>query len=769
MIRFITLFIVVLAAFVFAGEGNFNYYGQFGFHKTQSAQTLGHGRFGVGLFGEGTGLHDMIGTTPGCNHGQIAFARTGEEERTCYDLGATYMGMNAYPFISLGLSEYFDFGISMPVYGEIIQIDHPRDGGNTVGLGDVQILTKWRVPLDDSPFDFALIIGASLGTGFNDYYRLWIRDPSFLNLSEDSTAKTKTYAYTNGNPIFKVGGAATLDFNRLRAEIPVLVHLNYFYRMALGSNGGDYPRVMSFSTAVEWTPIRFISLLGELYMDMPSAFPKINNLTEEDYAATSTLTFGTAFHFSKYVDLQLGFQMLAGDSKKYIDSLAVPIDNSKNLYGYYSASLIPKYLAYGGLTFKIFAIEPEHEEEETRNPDTDGDGVCDPWVARENKQRDYIRYCKGIDLCPYEEGPIENKGCPEEEAEEDAPTIMFDASEESISSGQSINLRWVVANASEVRIDGIGDVDAEGRKRIWPKETTKYTLTAIGPGGKKTKTIEVVVESAPGPSIVFNANQDAVQKGQLVTLTWMVSEATQVNIEGIGKVDLKGSRRVKPEDVGITTFTLTATGPGGTKTESIEIEVLAGPLPTILFTASAETIQSGQTVTLNWQVSNAANVSIEGIGKVPAKGTKRMKPTESAVYTLTAVGDGGTQTATVEVEVEAPVIEDRVNLKGVTFGSGNATLTPNAKKVLDDIAEQLKASPRVKIEIQGHTDNQGNSKANQDLSERRAKAVVGYLAIQGVPMSRMRAVGFGQDSPIADNKTKEGRELNRRIEMIKVD
>jgi len=116
-----------------------------------------------------------------------------------------------------------------------------------------------------------------------------------------------------------------------------------------------------------------------------------------------------------------------------------------------------------------------------------------------------------------------------------------------------------------------------------------------------------------------------------------------------------------------------------------------------------------------------------------------------------------------------PVIEARVNLQGVTFGSGNATLTANAEKILDGVAEQLLANPKVKIEIQGHTDNQGNPATNKDLSERRAKAVVGYLATKGVKITRMKAVGYGQDVPIANNNTANGRELNRRIEMVRVD
>jgi outer membrane protein OmpA-like peptidoglycan-associated protein len=390
-------------------------------------------------------------------------------------------------------------------------------------------------------------------------------------------------------------------------------------------------------------------------------------------------------------------------------------------------------------------------------------------VRQTGREREFSSVCTGLDRCPYDPGPIENRGCPEEEEEDgEEPTIIFNVSQESIIAGQFTTLSWITTNATEVEIEGLGVVSAKGSKKVKPSETTTYTITATGPGGSKTETLEVIVESGEGPSIIFNANQESVQSGQTVTLTWMVSDATEVSIEGIGTVPAKGSRKVKVFET--TTYTLTAVGEGGTRTEAVEVLVESAPLPVIIFTASSESVQKGQNVTLNWNVTNATEVKLEGIGVVQAQGSRKVKMTESRTFTLTATNQGGKQTATVEVEVDdPPPIEKKVNLKGVNFLSGKSELTLDAKRVLDDVVEQLLASPEVKIEIHGHTDNQGSEKSNQDLSERRAKAVVGYLASKGVRANRMRALGFGQDSPIADNATASGREQNRRIEMIRVD
>jgi outer membrane protein OmpA-like peptidoglycan-associated protein len=764
--KIFALFFAVIALSAHAGEGNMNYYGQLGVHKTQSAQTLGHGRFGVGFFLEGATAMDFVKDKKFVKDKEFCK----EEENPCIYKMTSYVGMNGYPFLSLGLSDIFDFSIGIPLYGEYLKTEDSKGEEkdlSAAGPGNLFISTKLRAPFGEKfPLDLALMIGFGISTGREDYGRVndygpWVHDPMFLGVGEDMKSpilagEGKASTYTNTNSFAKLGIALTFDFGRIKANVPVLFHFNYAYRMSLGDSADLYSNIHSISAALEWTPIKFISLFGEYYNDMPIKNPANSNGTD-----LSTVSFGTSFHLGKTVDLQLGVQKFTGDPGKYIDNLTINMGNGERAS--YSARLIPNCIIFGGLTVKLFTTEQEY-----RNPDTDGDGVCDPWVAETGKQREFLNTCKGIDLCPYVPGPLENKGCPVETVESDVPVIIFTAMPDVVQKGESVTLRWQVTNATEVSIEGIGEVPVNGSKKVKPTENTTYVLTANGDGGTRNSTVEVEIASGPVPTIIFTASPESVQKGQTVTLRWQVTNATGVSMEGVGEVQAVGFRKVKPTEN--TTFTLTAVGDGGTHTATAEVEVAAGPLPSILFSANPETVQAGQPVTLKWQVTNATEVSIEGIGNVSYKGSKQVKPTESTVFTLTAVGDGGTQTETAEVEVTAaPVIEARVNLQGVTFGSGNATLTPNAKKVLDGVAEQLLANPKVKIEIQGHTDNQGKPAANKELSERRAKAVVGYLALKGVKSSRMSAVGFGQDVPIADNKTADGRELNRRIEMIRVD
>lgn len=100
----------------------------------------------------------------------------------------------------------------------------------------------------------------------------------------------------------------------------------------------------------------------------------------------------------------------------------------------------------------------------------------------------------------------------------------------------------------------------------------------------------------------------------------------------------------------------------------------------------------------------------------------------------------------------------------VKFGFNKAELTPAGKEVLDNFLSQLKAeNQNVYIEIQGHTDNVGAEEYNLKLGEERAEVVRRYLAQNGIPLHRINTISYGEDRPIADNKTREGRSQNRRV------
>lgn len=107
--------------------------------------------------------------------------------------------------------------------------------------------------------------------------------------------------------------------------------------------------------------------------------------------------------------------------------------------------------------------------------------------------------------------------------------------------------------------------------------------------------------------------------------------------------------------------------------------------------------------------------------------------------------------------------------RNLNFRVGSASLLPSSYPVLNDIAASLQKYPEVKLEVRGYTDVSGSAEKNLLLSAQRAQSVVDYLVAQGVAVDRLKAVGLGNSEPIADNSTNEGRVLNRRVEIKRVD
>jgi outer membrane protein OmpA-like peptidoglycan-associated protein len=115
------------------------------------------------------------------------------------------------------------------------------------------------------------------------------------------------------------------------------------------------------------------------------------------------------------------------------------------------------------------------------------------------------------------------------------------------------------------------------------------------------------------------------------------------------------------------------------------------------------------------------------------------------------------------------VTADRIDIKEkIMFDYDKATIKPESNSLLNEIASVIKANPQIKqISIEGHTDNVGSEKYNQNLSEERTASVRKYLIEQGgVAENVLVSKGWGETKPVADNETEEGKEKNRRVEFL---
>ncbi len=179
------------------------------------------------------------------------------------------------------------------------------------------------------------------------------------------------------------------------------------------------------------------------------------------------------------------------------------------------------------------------------------------------------------------------------------------------------------------------------------------------------------------------ADPEIILIGESAIISWSSINVDTLSIDqGIGSVSAGGSVLVSPQQT--TTYTITATGPGGTFTDSVTVNVIDPSVPaSVSISANPETIQVGESATLTWSSTNADSVSIDqGIGSVALHGSTTVSPTETTTYTITATGPGGTDTASIAVTliISTTTITGTVtdSSTGLPLGSATVSITDSS-------------------------------------------------------------------------------------------
>jgi OmpA-OmpF porin, OOP family len=195
--------------------------------------------------------------------------------------------------------------------------------------------------------------------------------------------------------------------------------------------------------------------------------------------------------------------------------------------------------------------------------------------------------------------------------------------------------------------------------------------------------------------------------------------------------------------------------------------------PAVSLSANPAVIDPGKCTTLFWSSENASGAAIDqGIGDVGKSGSRQVCPTATTLYTVSAMGEGGSQTASTTVTVNPPPpppvmkVIDRLTVH-VNFNFDKSDIRKADVAELQKAVAFVKKYTKESILIEGHTDGVGTEKYNQALSERRAAAVKKYLVENAdTQTDKIKSVGYGKTRPIADNKTEKGRFQNRRVEVL---
>ena len=802
------------ASLAFAHE-TFNKNGQLGFDKTYSAKSMKHGQLGVTILGD---VSNDGGVFDSYNFSKYMVMDKG----AVVDELDQFVGISGYFGMSFGMFEIMDVAIMLPVYYDQLEFKN-SDAAKQGYLGNLRATLKFRAPLpEDQLFDIALILGADFPTTDAAKRGSWIREPDYINLNQ-----LTGYAYGSNNSIFRIAAAATMDLRKIDAA-PLLFHLNGGYRFTVGND--DYPGFYSFAFGMELYPLSVVSIFGEYYMDIADGdYKAIEDLSMNEASVGLVFHIGNHLdlqvggHFA--ISKEYSAPVKGGNAN---DSWVSKVRTTPSAYGFggitWSGFLIDPdrdgdgvpddqdkcpdepgdkrndgcpwpnpdldedgicdpWVAEKGLSAEFAEIcegidQCPNEQGAGAdgcpldNPDVDGDGVCDPWVAQKNMLDKFAGVCSGIDECPNQAGQLAFNGCPSKDPDPDGDSICspWVTDEGRLADFANVCKGYDMCPGEAGPVANKGcpwpdpDVDGDGLCDAWVTEKGLgyFFENPTDPNVKQCKGVDKCpaeygpIENDGCPLEDPDPDKDSVcspwvsEKGMLDDYKSVCTGVDKCPNEA-GPLATNGCPTEDPDvdkdgvcDPWVTqkgmldVFTDVCMGLDKCPLDSGSVQNSGCPLD------NPDSDNDG--VCDPW-VTQKGMLDVfkdkcTGLDKCPYEAGS-------------AAADG------------CPVEDIKLE---VYFSSGKAKLTANSKRTLRELAKSLNSKERKteRYQILGYTDDRGKESANLKLSQKRADAVVTELVKNGVDKSRLEAVGMGEADPIADNSTAEGRELNRRIMMKRI-
>jgi len=286
----------------------------------------------------------------------------------------------------------------------------------------------------------------------------------------------------------------------------------------------------------------------------------------------------------------------------------------------------------------------------------------------------------------------------------------------------------------------------------------------------------------------FSASQTQINCGDSSQLTWNSTDAVDVDISEVGKVQGSGNKSVAPTKT--TTYTYTATGPGGSVMKDATINVNIQPQASLTLNPTdvkyhkiGDKVKEDGTSTLTWTSSNASKVTIDPIGDVATSGNQTITAApkqqnvgpidENQPYTLTATNVcGGTTTQTANLHITGSIEPmPVVTLESVFYPTAypvkehpNTGLLGSQQQSLDQVASTFKKyldyDDTAKLTVVGHADVRGSSPYNEALSQRRADRVKDYLVAQGISADKIETRAEGKERQLDRSEVEQLQQQN---------
>ena len=204
--------------------------------------------------------------------------------------------------------------------------------------------------------------------------------------------------------------------------------------------------------------------------------------------------------------------------------------------------------------------------------------------------------------------------------------------------------------------------------------------------------------------------------------------------------------------------------------------VVAPAAPVAFISVSPENVERGQTAELSWNTQNASTITIDGVGIVSSSGSRKVTPSDSTTYHLTAKGDGGSAEASARLSVTVPVAKKeeiseeelfRRTVKDVFFNYDNADIRSDEDAIIQADAQFLSGHPNMRLLIEGHCDERGSEDYNMVLGQSRATRVRDSLVKMGISADRIKLISLGKEKPFCTATENESCwSQNRRAHFV---
>lgn len=703
---------------------------------------------------------------------------------------------------AIGLSDFLDVGMALPLH-----YDHSKAHGVLPGgeddiwahsRGDVDMWMKIN-PIGDEKtvFAFATVIDLYLPTGDKS---IGLRPRHSWYLNDDGE---DTHPYTAADLAIGATLVFTLNFNNLGAPIIWNSHAGIVYT-------DEGSSALVYGTGINWLPLSWMDVFAEWSGEFrveKGAYPR------DEMEDPMQITPGLRFHFPYHIDFSIGLDVAVRSLKNFTFDYEKEMETAhlyqihykdKNgntiRYGYVPT---PNYAATANLTWRFGG---------KLNRDSDKDGVVDeldkcphtPDVAKVDSvgcpiDSDGDGLIDGLDKCPKtpKGAEIDTTGCPIDSDDDgvfdgldkcaDTPKdAMVDengCTQDSDKDGVIDGLDKCPKTLPGAAVDSTGcpaDMDKDGVVDAFDKCNETPNGAVVDSVGCPIDTdkdgvfdgIDMCPNSKEGEKVdEFGCGNDNDGDGVLNEVDMCPNTKSGVVVDSVG-CPMDSDKDGVPDGLDKCPNT----------PDSLEVDNTGCLLDFDKdgvpdYQDKCPNTKEGIAVDSTGCSSDKDKDGVpDGIDQCP--NTKKGIPVDSTGCPLDTDKDGVPDYQdkcpnTLEgVKIDAkgcPVNkkEDLENLKkGIEFESGSAKLTKSSYATLDDIIKLMKKVESANLEVQGHTDNSGSLEVNKKLSQDRAQAVVDYLVQNGIENDRVRAVGFGPDRPIADNKTKAGRAKNRRVELV---